>query len=402
MRILFVNDYGAMYGGAERTIIGLRDEMRRRGHRAALFTSSVRPAGAASFADFECRGTAGSLRTLLQSANPWARLRLGHVLRQFRPDVVHVGLFLTQLSPLILPLLRTVPSIYHVMWSRFACPIGTKQLPDGSACGEPWGRACLVHGCLPVHDWLPLMGQLRLLEHWWNAFEEVLVESETMRSMALTAGLGPVQVIGNAVAAADPRPFPGGQPVVVAGGRLVPTKGFAELVEAFAIVVRSLPKARLVIIGHGPEASRLVRLASDLGIAAAVTFAGFVEGPALDAIFRTAWITVVPSLAPESFCLVAAESMIRGVPVVATDAGALAETVRDGEGGLVVSAGDLAALAGAIRSLLEPSRANALGGSARESAVRRFGFDDYSNRIEEVYERLATRGPSRFRQGGQL
>ena len=113
MRILFVNDYGAMCGGAERTIIGLRDEMRRRGHRAALFTSSVRPAGAASFADFECRGTAGSLRTLLQSANPWARLRLGHVLRQFRPDVVHVGLFLTQLSPLILPLLRTVPSIYR-------------------------------------------------------------------------------------------------------------------------------------------------------------------------------------------------------------------------------------------------------------------------------------------------
>jgi phosphatidylinositol alpha-1,6-mannosyltransferase len=166
----------------------------------------------------------------------------------------------------------------------------------------------------------------------------------------------------------------------------VPTKGFAELVEAFAIVLRAVPDARLVIAGDGPEAPRLARLARTLCIGDAVSFPGWAAGPALESLYRDAWIVAVPSLAPESFCLMAAEAMARGIPVVATDAGALPDTV--GEGGSIVAAGDVAGLAQAIVPLLTPARAAALGETARRSGERRFDFEEYCSRIERVHERV--------------
>jgi hypothetical protein len=79
-----------------------------------LFATSS--AGGGAGADYTCRGTTSPLRTLLQSANPSAWWQLRRVLAEFRPEVVHVRLFLTQLSPLILPVLRRVPSLYHAAW----------------------------------------------------------------------------------------------------------------------------------------------------------------------------------------------------------------------------------------------------------------------------------------------
>jgi glycosyltransferase involved in cell wall biosynthesis len=386
MRILFVHDYGDRCGGAEKTIIGLREAMRRRGHEAALLASSARLGAGATSADMECWGTTGPFRTVVQSANPFARQRLAAALSRYRPDVVHVGSFLTQLSPLILPLLRDVPSVLHVMWLRSACPTGTKRLPDGTACTESWGGACLARGCLPFRDWLPLMAQMRMFRRWRAVFDAVLVESETMRRAMHAEGMETAEVVGNAVEAVGQRPFPGGRPCIFAGGRLVPTKGFAELVEAFAIVLRAVPDARLVIAGDGPEAPRLARLARTLCIGDAVSFPGWAAGPALESLYRDAWIAAVPSLAPESFCLMAAEAMARGIPVVATDAGALPDTV--GEGGSIVAAGDVAGLAQAIVPLLTPARAAALGETARRSGERRFDFEEYCSRIERVHERV--------------
>jgi hypothetical protein len=120
-----------------------------------VFATHVRLSGGESFADYECFGTTSRFRTLLQTFNPWAFAGLRRVLAEFRPDVVHVRMFLTQLSPLILPLLRDLRSLYHVIWYRPVCPLRTKVLPDGTACHDPAGIACSRHRCLPLRDWVP-------------------------------------------------------------------------------------------------------------------------------------------------------------------------------------------------------------------------------------------------------
>src|SRR4051812_719121 len=116
MKILYLQDHDEILGEAEMMMFRLRDGMRRLGHDARLFASSAGIFHESSGnAEYQCFGTKSRFRGLNQAANPRAALSLRRVLAEFRPDVVHVGMFLTQLSPLILPVLRKVPSIYYAM-----------------------------------------------------------------------------------------------------------------------------------------------------------------------------------------------------------------------------------------------------------------------------------------------
>src|SRR5207249_3095669 len=164
-----------------------------------LFASSAGGNGVPSLADYTCFGTASKFRTLLQSANPWAFVALRRVLAEFQPDVVHVKMFLTQLSPLILPLLKRVPSICHVVWYRPICPLGTKVLPDGSSCYSPPGAVCYRSGCLPLRDWIPLMLQMKLWRQWRGVFDVIVANSQATKRRLVREGIEPVQVIYNGV-----------------------------------------------------------------------------------------------------------------------------------------------------------------------------------------------------------
>src|SRR5262245_49732503 len=114
--------------------LALRDGLRRRGHEAQLFASNASPLPVANQADYTCLGSQSSPGRLLRVANPWAVTALRRVLSSYRPDVVHVRMFLTQLSPLILPLLRQVPSVLQVVNYQTICPVNSKLLPNGLAC----------------------------------------------------------------------------------------------------------------------------------------------------------------------------------------------------------------------------------------------------------------------------
>jgi glycosyltransferase involved in cell wall biosynthesis len=392
MRILLVSDYGGLVGGAETSLDLLRHGLRERGHDARLFASSARPGGIPSVADYECLGTTSRLRILLQSANPSAAYRLREVLGEFRPDVVHVKMFLTQLSPLVLPLLRRIPSVYHVVWYRPVCPLGTKRLPDGSRCRVRAGVACYRNGCLPLHDWMPLMGQLALWRHWRDVFDRVVANSETTRRALLANGIEPVEVIYSGARSRAPRPPLESPPTVAYAGRLVPEKGVDILLRAFAQILAQLPGARLLLAGEGPERGRLERLARELGLGESVSMVGHLPGPELERVLDTAWAQAIPSLWDEPFGLVALEAMMRGTAVVGSETGGFAEVVRHGETGLLVPPGDVRALARALLAVLgDPETAEALGRAGHRVAESGFDEAQYVERFLHLYRTLLTR-----------
>src|SRR5579863_564884 len=120
MRILLVNDYGGLNGGAEIQMFGLRDGLNARGHETRVLTSTAGMNADDPVVEYRALGTTNSFRTLLQSANPWAASALREALQDFRPDIVHLNLFLTQLSPLILRVLKSsghkIPCVYYAQW----------------------------------------------------------------------------------------------------------------------------------------------------------------------------------------------------------------------------------------------------------------------------------------------
>ena len=385
-----MSDYGTPVGGAEVQLLGLRTELRRRGHDARLFTSSAQPRGATRVeADYQCFGTVSRFRTLVQSANPSAPWHLRRVLREFHPHVVHVKLFLTQLSPLILPLLRRVPSIYHAAWYRAVCPLGTKTLPDGSKCRSPAGFACHRDGCLPLRDWVPLMIQMQLLRRWLPAFRLVIANSEATRQTLAAGGIQASAVIPHGSPVLPRRPPLGRHPVVGFAGRLVPEKGVDVLLRAVAEVLRTLPDTRLIIAGDGPERDRITRLIAELNMQGHVEMTGHLTREALARALEPAWVQAVPSRWAEPFGIVAIEALMRGTAVVASASGGLLDIVREGETGCFVPPGDAGALARALLPLLGNSAvAEDMGAAARRDALERFTEARFTDQFLEVYQRV--------------
>lgn len=252
MKVLLVHDYATETGGAELQMLALRNGLRARGHHVRLFSSNVPLADGTVLADEACSGHLGTRwQAVSQTLNVSAYWRLRRLLRTFRPDVVHVRMFLSQLSPLILPLLQETPAIYHVAWYKAICPRGTKSLRDNSPCAFHAGVACLQNRCVTPQSWVLHMLQMHLWNRWRHVFDRTVGLSHAVRRHWEAAGLGPIDVVYNGIAERPLRPPLADPPTVAFAGRLVPEKGVDVLLRAFARVTQSVPGARLLIVDHG-------------------------------------------------------------------------------------------------------------------------------------------------------
>jgi glycosyltransferase involved in cell wall biosynthesis len=265
-----------------------------------------------------------------------------------------------------------------------------KVLPGGSICATPAGAVCYHSHCLPLRDWLPLMLQLGMVRRWQHVFKLVVANSESVQQYLAAEGIGPVEVIRYGIPAQPPAPPPAEPPTAVFAGRLVHDKGCDILLHAFANVVARVPRARLLIAGDGAQRPALEQLVDSLDLRGAVQMLGLLDWAQVQARLAGAWVQVAPSRMIEAFGLAAAEAMMRGTAVVASDRGGLCEVVRHGETGLLVPGGDVAALADAIvRLLTDRALAERMGAAGRAVALREYAADTFVDRMLDAYTRVA-------------
>jgi glycogen(starch) synthase len=188
-------------------------------------------------------------------------------------------------------------------------------------------------------------------------------------------------------------------PELLCLGRLVYDKGFHVAIEAFSLVRKAFPAARLTIAGDGPARQDLETQVRRSGIEHAVRFTGWVSPDDVPQTINRASIVLMPSR-EESFGLVALESGLMGRPVIASRVGGLPEVVQHGETGFTVPRDDPEALAcAAVRLLTEPDRARRFGEAARERGLATFSFDRYVDQYDSLYRRLAGRDAERRKVG---
>jgi len=175
---------------------------------------------------------------------------------------------------------------------------------------------------------------------------------------------------------------------------LVPRKGHALLVEALARL-RDLDWS-LICVGsleRDPATVRLVRhkiLATGLG--RRITLAGERPPQSVAGAYREADAFVLPSL-HEGYGMVYAEAMVHGLPVIATTAGAIPETVPR-QAGLLVPPGDASALARALRRVIaEPALAARLAAGSRARGAHLPDWRQATEGWEKAFDRLAALEP---------
>ncbi|MFD5826485.1 glycosyltransferase [Lentzea sp. NPDC060358] len=177
---------------------------------------------------------------------------------------------------------------------------------------------------------------------------------------------------------------------IVSVGRLVPRKGFDDLVAALPQVAG----AELVIAGGSrdldddPEARRLRDCARAHGVADRVHLIGQVDRADMPALLRSADVVAcVPWYEP--FGIVPLEAMACGVPVVASAVGGLTDTVVHGVTGVLTPPRDPRALGRALRAVLaDRSRGTAFGLAGRDRVEARYTWDAVASRTERVYDRV--------------
>jgi glycosyltransferase involved in cell wall biosynthesis len=190
------------------------------------------------------------------------------------------------------------------------------------------------------------------------------------------------------------RPFAGERAPrrVVAVGRLIEKKGFADLVEATRLLAARGEELRTVIVGDGPERASLEALARELRLGDALETHGFVPNSDLPSVVGDAWVQVVPSVWEEPFGMVTIEAMMRGMAVIASNTGGPSDVVRHGETGLLVPPGNDRALAAAIVTLLrDRDLAERMGARGYEIARTDFTEEAMMDRVTRMYERARER-----------
>jgi phosphatidylinositol alpha-1,6-mannosyltransferase len=174
------------------------------------------------------------------------------------------------------------------------------------------------------------------------------------------------------------------EPVALIVGRMWSDergKGHDELIEAWPAVARSIPGAQLWVAGAGDDASRLAEKAAGLGVGESVRFLGRVSDAELADLYGRAAVYAMPSR-QEGFGLAYAEAMWFGLPCIGSTADAASHVIRNGETGLLVPYGDVAALEGALVGLLgDPEKARRLGEGARRLAVEHFTYPRFRERL---------------------
>lgn len=291
---------------------------------------------------------------------------LGRLLREVRPDILHIDEESFNLS------------------TFQAMRLGTQQ-----------GARCLFFNWANIYRRLPPPFSWFERHNLTHAAYAVAGNQEAAEILRRKGYRGPLRVIPQfGVDEEVFRPEPCSHPptegfTIGYAGRLVPQKGLLDLLEAVA----GLPRARLLLAGRGQLESTLRRRAAQPDLHGRVDLLGRVPSAELPDFYRHLDVFVLPSRTTpnwkEQFGRVLIEAMACGVPVIGSDSGEIPHVI--GDAGLVFPEGDIAGLRRHLEQLQnDPALREELGRQGRERVLARYTQEQIARKYLEVYREMAS------------
>ncbi|MDO8538691.1 MAG: glycosyltransferase family 4 protein [archaeon] len=172
-------------------------------------------------------------------------------------------------------------------------------------------------------------------------------------------------------------------------GRLVSWKGFQFVIKALPKILKSIPNARLLIVGKGEFESELKKIVSELKIEKNIVFAGQVSHEMLPQYYSVCDIFIQPSIAMESLSLTLVSGQASGKACIASDLGAMKEIIVNGKNGFLVLPENENAIAEKVVEIFSsPSLKKQFEENARKNALQRFDLSKNIAKFEELFSLL--------------
>ncbi len=379
MKILLINKYYYVKGGADRHVLLLQELLERNGHEVMIFSMDDprnEPSRYAQYfvsnVDFEhVRGGMAGLRAAGRMVYSWeARRNLARLIADTKPDIAHIHNIYHQISPSILPLLRKngIPIVQTLHDYKLICP-NYSLFTKGDICERCKSHKyynAITHRCLkdsvPASTLAAVEMSLHKLLGLYERNVNIFISPSaflmnTIRNWGFT-NLDIRQLPYFIDAAGTVNTAVG--TYLLYFGRLSREKGVDTLLEAMNEIATPLK-----IVGTGPQETELKEFARKRHVAN-VEFLGFKSGNELRELVRNAMGVVVPSRWHENYPFVILEAFAAGKAVIGTRRGGIPELVKHGERGLLCNAGSPEALRNTIREFTaSPARIQRWAENAR-------------------------------------
>jgi len=299
------------------------------------------------------------------------------LIRRYRPDIVHTHSSKAGALGRLAARLANVPVTVHTIHGLPFHPYETR-----------------LNNCIYV-------AAERLAARWSSALISV---ADAMTRQALAHGVGRPQQYLTIYSGMDVEPFlavrgkralcrrelglPRRGPVLSKIARLFPLKGHEDVLRALVPLVERFPGLTAVFAGDGILRDDLTKLTGELGLAGNVRFLGLVPPRRIPAILGASDVAVHASYR-EGLARVLPQALLAGVPVVSYEVDGAGEALRTGQGGVLVPAGNVPALGGALLDVLSHPRRWQRSARERGDAIaERFRAETMVREILGLYRRL--------------
>lgn len=403
MKILLVNKYHYLRGGAERAYFDTASILTERGHSVAFFSMEHPKNQSTPWSKFFVSGVEygdSDTMSLMQKIRTAGRIiwnreayrKMLALIDEFHPDVAHLHNIYHQLSPSVIwalkkrgiPILMTLHD-YKLISPNYSLFVRGKIWNHGS------GWRCLLDRCVKdsfaksfvcaLEKWLHDMIDSYQLVDIFIAPSHFLVEKFHEFGWKQE-----IRVVPQPVVSIEEKEMSGGaisSERHLFFGRLSKEKDIETILRAFAVLPA---EEHIDIVGDGPDLERLESIRVELRLGDRVRFLGAKYGEDLNGMIARAKSVILSSAWYENMPFVLLESLLAGKIVIAARMGGIPERIRDGENGLLFDAGDAKSLSEKIL-LLETIDRGEMSRQARESMAD-ISAKQYGDTIEALYKEL--------------
>ena len=399
MKILMVNKFLYSRGGCETYMLKLAEELKAKGHQVEFFgmydeknTVGNTAGQYTTNMDFHSKGLARLLYPFKIIYSTEAARKIGKVLDDFKPDIVHMNNINFQLTPSIIYAIkkRNIPLVQTVHDYQMICPnhllYSFNEVKPCERCINGSKMNCLKYSCIHDSKIKSLLGvieaKLYTMLKTYKKVDLYVCPSKFLENKLLSASdvyVGKTFAIHNFIEKKSvPQRLESEKPYVAFASRLSKEKG----VELLAQAAKLLPNYSFAVAGNGPGDECLKNIPN-------VTMKGFLSGDELNSFVANARVMILPSVWYENCPLNILETHSFGVPVITMNSGGMAELVEDGKTGVLVNEPTAEAIAAAIKKCFEDDAFYAtLQQNCEKMRERIIEVGDYCDALTEKYQDL--------------
>ena len=403
MKILFVNNDINRLGGIDKCFTDDVSLFKNNGHQIYTLVTNKKIQKKTPQDYFYKEPSFAPLRYLCAYFDIFFLIRVWFWINKIKPTIAHIHGYPLQIITLMLILrLKKIPFIQTVHDASFTiCPSGL--LIQGinnncTGCSNLFGTKCLNSFCRSITwvsgkkwlQWFLIYGlrerlRIKLTKKWTAMFispSKALADLMTSHNFNVRNIYNSIDITNDSNA----QPEAHTQNILYIG-RLHFTKGVNHLIIAMKKAVGQFPKAKLRIIGDGPEKNKLIQLTKSLSLSDNITFVGAVQSNKVKKYINSSLFSVIPSIWFENNPLSVIEVMSLGRPVIGSKMGGIPELVIHNETGLLFDAANTDQLSDAIINLLSNSKlVEVLGDNARQAIIQRFSSQTRLQNLITLYK----------------